>query len=93
VRPSTDTATGTYKALHEVQVVPKVVLVLAGIAHVNLLTVSKVKEVQDWPFTVIASGALCPTAPKLIPSMVNLGEEDPAAGPTAGVIDVIVGAS
>jgi len=92
-RPSTDTATGTSIALHDAHVPPVLVFVLAGIEHVNLLAVSKVKEVHNWPFTVIASGAICPTLPKLIPSIVSFGEEDPAAGPTAGVIDVILGVS
>ena len=98
VRPSTDTVTGTLSALHSVHALPEVVLVFAGIVHENLLetptTLSRVKEAHDCPLTVIASGAVCPTLPKLVPYTVNLIEAPPpVAGPIAGMIDVTIGAS
>jgi hypothetical protein len=58
---------GTFKALHALQVLPVLVFVFAGIVQVNLVAVSSDNEVHVCPFSVIAIGAACPTAPKLTP--------------------------
>ena len=72
---------------------PALVLVFAGIVQVNLVFVSSDNDAHVCPFTVIASGAACPTAPKFTPYTVNLGAAAPAAGPNTGEIDVMTGAS